>query len=85
MTIKAPIKADKRTMYEVKETLKAIQHISKDKYLADDLDISYNTLRNAVSRNVITANMYEKILSYCFVKRINTLSVFYKTRSANAI
>jgi len=84
MTIKTPIKQDKRTMHEVKETLKDIMHISKDRYLADDLGINYNSLRNAVCRNVITAPMYEAILRYCMAKRIDANSVFYKTKATNA-
>jgi len=80
MTIKTPIKGRKRTMYEVKETLKAIQYIDKDHYLWKDMGINPNTGRNAINRNAISASIYEKILVYCFLKRIDPLAVFIKRR-----
>jgi len=83
MTIKTHIKGRKRTMHEVKETLKAIQYIDKDRYLWEDIDINPNTGRNAINRNAISASIYEKILVYCFLKRINPLAVFYKTEASS--
>jgi len=76
MTIKTPIKKSKRSFYEIKEQLKGIQHISKDYYLADDIGINRYTFRNAVTRNAIP---YEKLLEYCLEKKIDVLSLLYKT------
>jgi len=72
----ADIKKSKRSFYEIKEQLKGIQYISKDKYLADDMNINKHTFRNAVARNAIP---YEKLLDYCFDKKIDVLSLVYKT------
>jgi len=74
----ADIKKQKRTMWEIKEQLKDIQYISKQRYLADDMNINQNTFRNAVARNAIP---YEKLLDYCFDKKIDVLSLFYKTEA----
>jgi len=72
------IKKSKRSFWEIKEQLKGIQYISKDKYLADDMNINQNTFRNAVARNAIP---YKKLLDYCFDKKIDVLALFYKTEA----
>jgi len=72
------IKKSKRSFFEVKEQIKGIQHISKDKFLADDMNINQNTFRNAVARNAIP---YKKLLDYCFDKKIDVLSLVYKTET----
>jgi len=71
------IKKSKRTFHEIKEQLKDIQYISKDKFLADDMNINQSTFRNAVARNAIP---YAKLLDYCFDKKIDVLSLCYKTK-----
>jgi len=68
----------KRTMREIKEQLKDIQYISKDKFLADDMNINQSTFRNAVARNAIP---YAKLLDYCVDRKIDVLSLVYKTES----
>jgi len=70
------IKKYKRSFYEIKEQLKGIQYIGKDRFLADDMNINQNTFRNAVARNAIP---YEKLLEYCLEKKIDVLSLLYKT------
>ncbi len=69
----------KRTPYQIVEQLKDIMHINHDKHIAEDMGITYNVLRLGVHRNSLSKSMYEAILGYCFVKRIDVLSVFYKT------
>jgi len=70
------IKKSKRSFHEIKEQLKDIMYIRKDKFLADDMNINQNTFRSAVARNAIP---YEKLLDYCFDKKIDVLSLCYKT------
>jgi len=74
----ADIKKQKRTMYEIVEQLMGIMYISKQRYLADDMNINQNTFRNAVARNAIP---YAKLLDYCFDKKIDVLSLIYKTEA----
>jgi len=76
MTIKTPIKQSKRTFWEIKEQIKDIMHISKDRYLWEDMGINPNAGRNAVARNAIP---YAKLLDYCFDRKIDVLSLCYKT------
>jgi len=72
------IKKYKRSFYEIKEQLKGIQYIGKDRFLADDMNINQNTFRNAVARNAIP---YEKLLEYCLEKKIDVLSLLHKTEA----
>jgi len=78
MTIKTPIQQDKRSFYEIKEQLKDVQYIRKDYHLADDMGINPHTFRNAVARNAIP---YKKLIDYCFDKKIDVLSLLYKTEA----
>jgi len=73
------IKKSKRSFWEIKEQLKDIMYISKDKFLADDMNINQSTFRNAVARNAIP---YVKLLDYCFDRKIDILSLCYKTEAS---
>jgi len=42
------------------------------------MNINQNTFRNAVARNAIP---YKKLLDYCFDKKIDVLSLVYKTET----
>ena len=73
------IKQTKRTFYETKELLKDIMYIRKDYHLADDMGVNRHTFRNAVARNAIP---YKELLEFCRVKKIDILSLLYKTQKA---
>ena len=64
-------------MWGIVEQLKAIQHIGRNKYLSDDLNINYNTFLGHIHRNHIPLG---KITAYCFAKKINLDAVLYETR-----
>lgn len=74
------IKQTKRTMRETSEQFKDLMGIKRDYRLADVLGVNPVTFSNAIARNSI---LYPELLEYCRVKKLDILSLLYRTEVAS--
>lgn len=65
----------RRSFYEIKEILKRTFGIPTDRFLAEDLGIKYNNLRNRVIRDSVP---FSEILDFCHVRGVNPNEIIYK-------
>ena len=63
-----------RSFYHIKEDLKKIMGIPSDRFLAEDLGVKYDNLRNRVTRNSIP---FKEVLDFCNNKGLDAMKILY--------